>query len=96
MPLRLGQGSAFLVAEAGHLVIVDHAGCLHVRVDDRAADELEATLLQVLAERIGFRRGCLKVGIAAIPVLYRRAADEIPDVVTEAVELVLNLQKCLI
>ncbi len=31
-------------------MVVDHAGRLHVCVEDRAADELEAALLQVFDE----------------------------------------------
>ena len=53
---RRGEG---LVSEATHEVIVDHARGLHVRVHDRRADELEAALLQVLAERIRLRRAWL-------------------------------------
>src|SRR4051794_32492252 len=51
LPERL----AFLVAIAPGDVVVDHSGRLHVRVDDRAADEAEAALLEILAERIGLR-----------------------------------------
>jgi hypothetical protein len=43
------------VAEAADQVIVHHADGLHVRVDDRRADEGEAALLEILAERVGFR-----------------------------------------
>ena len=39
-------------------MIVDHPGGLHVRVADRRADELEAALLQVFAQRIRFDAGC--------------------------------------
>src|SRR5262249_54882637 len=45
------------VTETVHEVVVDHADCLHVGVDDRRADEAEAPALQVLAERVGFRGG---------------------------------------
>ena len=39
-------------------MIVDHPGGLHVRVADRRADELEAALLQVFAQRIRLDAGC--------------------------------------
>ena len=45
-----------LVPKARHQVVVDHADGLHVGVDDRAADELEAALLEVFAQRVGFLR----------------------------------------
>src|SRR5690606_4846670 len=51
------QGGNLLVAEAARQVVVDHAGRLHVRVHDRAADEAEAALPEVLRERVGFLRG---------------------------------------
>jgi hypothetical protein len=40
-------------AEAVRQVIVDDAGRLQERVDDRAADEAEAASLQLLADRVG-------------------------------------------
>ena len=47
-----------LVPKASHQVVVHHADGLHVGVDDRAADELEAALFEVLAQGVGFlRRG---------------------------------------
>ncbi len=49
-----GQRFAFLVAKAGHHMIIDEARCLHVRVHDGAANKLEATLFHILAHRIGF------------------------------------------
>ena len=45
---KLGLSQGF-VAEASHEVVVHQARGLHQRVDDRWADETEATLLQVLA-----------------------------------------------
>ena len=43
------------MAKAAYDVIIDHAHCLHVRVNDGAAHELEAPTLQVLAEGVGLR-----------------------------------------
>ena len=45
-------------------MIVDEAGGLHVCVHDRAAHELEAALLQILAQRVGYRRRGRHVGVA--------------------------------
>jgi hypothetical protein len=39
------QRRALFVSEATDEVIVHHSGCLHVRVDDRCADEAKAAFL---------------------------------------------------
>ena len=39
-------------------MIVDHPGGLHVRIANRRADEFEAALLQVFAQRIRLGAGC--------------------------------------
>jgi hypothetical protein len=44
-------------AKAGHHVIVDHSGGLHMRVTNGRADELKAPLPQVFAQRIRFVAG---------------------------------------
>jgi hypothetical protein len=40
------------VAKAGRDVVVDQTRCLHVRIHDRTADELEAALFQIFAKRV--------------------------------------------
>ena len=47
-------GDNFASPETTDNMIVDHTRGLHVRIADRRADELEAALLQVLAQRIRF------------------------------------------
>ena len=41
------------IAKAVDQMIVDHAHGLHMRVDDRGADEAESTPLQIFTELIG-------------------------------------------
>ncbi len=55
------------MAETAHDMVIDHPGRLHVRVNDRRADETEAALLQILAQRVGLgagRRHLLHLGPA--------------------------------
>src|SRR5438477_1897835 len=72
------------MSEAADEVIVDHAGRLHVRVDDRRADEVEAALLHVLAEPVRQRRARRHLAAAAPAVDDRLAVDERPEVRIEA------------
>src|SRR5262249_41623947 len=81
------------MTEAVHHVIVHHAGRLHVGVADRGADEREATLLQVLAHRVGLR-GARGDQLHRLPrVAPGRAVDEAPDVLVEALELLLHFEE---
>ena len=76
-------------------MIVDHSCRLHMSIDDRAADEFESALLQVLAQCIRFG-GCGRhVGHRAHAILLRLATDELPDVVAKTVVFFLHLQKTL-
>src|SRR5260370_1355118 len=86
MTCRSSRGSTiairrdFAIAEAAGQVIVDHADRLHVRIDDRRADEAEPSALQIPAERVRFRRGGrdLPHHLPAIPL--RTPADELPAI----------------
>src|SRR5262245_5478874 len=78
------------MAEAGLRVVVGHADRLHVGVHDRRADELEAALQQVLAQRVRLRR--LRGDLASLED-DRLAADEAPDVGVEAAEFLLHGEK---
>src|SRR2546430_697410 len=75
-------------------VVVHHAGCLHMRITDCGADELEAALLQILGQGVGLQGGrpysfsSHPVGVTHCPV-----SREAPDVPVEATELFLDLQK---
>ena len=73
-------------------MVVDHAGRLHVRVDDRGADEAEAALLEILAERVGLRRSRRHLLVLGPAILNRLAADEGPQVLREAAVLGLKIQ----
>lgn len=81
------------MAKAPDDVIVNEAGRLHVGVDDRAANELETTFLQVLAERVGLRRRGWYVGVLFEAVLDGLAAHKFPDVFAETAKLLLHGKK---
>ena len=61
-------------------MVVDQAGSLHVRVDDRGSYEFEAAALQVRAERVGLFRGGRQLAEPGPAVDFRLSADESPDV----------------
>jgi hypothetical protein len=48
-----GQGRYLSMPEAAHQMVVDHAGGLHVGVDDGATDKFEPALLEVFADGVG-------------------------------------------
>src|SRR3954447_25768479 len=79
-----------LLPEAVRRVIIHHADRLHEGIADGRADELEAALEEILAQRVrlrGFCRHC-PAGVDA-----RRAADEAPHISVEAAELLLHGEK---
>jgi len=84
----------FPIFKAAFDVIIHHAGRLHVRIADRGADELEATLLQVLGQGVRLQRrrphgfSSHPIGVAQGPVAHKA-----PDVPVEAAKLLLDLQK---
>ena len=78
-------------AKAGQEVIVDHAGSLHVGVANRRADELEAALLEILAQGVGLGAGGWVVCQIFEAVHDRLAVDEAPDVSIETAKLCLNV-----
>ncbi len=82
--------AALAVAEAADEVVVDEPRRLHVRVDDRRADELETARFQILAERIRFLARRRHVAVLAPLVHDRRAVHELPHVRVEAAELFLD------
>ncbi len=82
--------AAFAVAEAADEVIIDEARGLHVRVDDRRADELEPSALEIQRKRVGFLARRRHVALLTPAIHDRLAADEIPDVAVEGAELLLN------
>src|SRR5260370_8442694 len=76
-------------------VIVHHPDGMHVRIDDRRADEGEATALQILAHRIGFSGASGDVPYGSTTILYRATVDEPPLIRIEAPELRLHVKKRL-
>ena len=45
---------ALPVTEAVCCMVIDHTRCLHMRVDDRAANEPESTFLEIFRQNVGF------------------------------------------
>ena len=84
-----------VITEATDKVVVDHAGGLHVGVADGRADETQAALAEVFAERAGLL--CLRGDLLVVApgVLLGFAADKPPDVGIECAKFLLQLQKCL-
>ncbi len=72
-------------------MVVDHAGGLHQCVADCGADEAEAALGQVFAQRVGLFR--LRGNFACPGVLDWLAVHEAPDVGVETAEFLLNFQE---
>ena len=79
-----------LMPETGHQVVVHHARGLHVRVDDGRSHELEAALLEVLAQCVRYRRGRGYVVQFFPAVLDGRAFHKPPQVRIEAAEFFLH------
>src|SRR5215831_7128971 len=76
-----------LMAEAGHEVVIDHAGSLHVRIADRGPHKGKAAFPQVFAHgiRLGsFRRNFFQ---GTPHILDGLSSDKAPDVLIEAAEL---------
>src|SRR5262245_7350368 len=96
-PLPCARESRFLaqlfVPEAMHEVVIDHSDGLHERIADGRADELEAASPQVLAQRVRFRRRSRDFLRRPPLVLYRPAADELPNVRVEAAEILLYVEE---
>jgi hypothetical protein len=74
----------------GHEVIVDHAHCLHQRVANGRAHELEASFFQMLAHGIGLDRESWDLPWVSPGIDDGLAANELPEVAVEAAELALK------
>src|SRR6185369_4747072 len=81
------------MSETTNEVVVHHAGGLHVRVNDRRADEAESSVLEVLAERIGLRRSCRNLSHRLPTIELWLTVDEAPTIRIEASKLLLDGQK---
>src|SRR5216683_4135131 len=75
-------------------VIVYHSNRLHVRIDDRGADEAESPVLEVLAECVGFGRSRWNLPRSLPVVKLGPPADKTPAVGVKVPELFLNFEEC--
>ena len=71
-------------------MVIDQTNGLHMGIHDRAADEFETALLQVLAQRVGGGGRGRKIFQLAPPILDRSPLDELPDVIVETPERFLD------
>src|SRR5271156_2614177 len=75
-------------------MIIDHANGLHERVTNSGPHEAKAARLQILAQRIRFRRARRDI-LRSLPIIFLRApAHELPNVTVERSELPLQSKKC--
>src|SRR6267378_1056832 len=82
------------IAETIDDVIVHHSNRLHVRINDRRANEAESPELEVLAECVGFGRSRWNLPRSLPVVRLGSAADETPTVGVEVPEPFLDLEEC--
>src|ERR1700730_19348370 len=75
-------------------VIVYHSNRLHVRIDDRRADEAESPVLEVPAECIGFGRSRRNLPRSLPAVKLGPSPDKTPAIEIETPELFLNFEEC--
>src|SRR5580704_19616049 len=81
------------IAETIPRMIIDHADGLHERVANGSPDKTKAARLQILAQRVGFRRACWNLP-RRLPIVFLRApAHELPNVTVERSELMLHRKK---
>jgi hypothetical protein len=74
-------------------MIVDETRRLHMRVNDGRADEAESAAFEVLAQCVGLRTRRWDIGLFFEAVADRLSADETPNVLVEATEFLLDLEK---
>lgn len=74
-------------------MVIDHAGRLHVSINDRRANKRKSPPLEILAERVGYRRGRWNVADVFPPVLFWVATYKLPSVGPKCSELLLNLEE---
>src|SRR5258708_5389204 len=75
-------------------VIVYHSNRLHVRINDRGADEAESPVFEVLTECDGFGRSRWNLP-RNLPVVHLGpAADETPAIGVKVSELFADCEKC--
>src|SRR6266446_1172112 len=75
-------------------VIVYHSNRLHVRINDRRADEAESPMLEILAECLGLRRSRWNLPRSLPVVQLGLPADKTPAVGVKTPELFADCEKC--
>ena len=75
-------------------VIVHHSDRLHVRINDRRADEAKSPVLEVLAECVGFGRSRRNLSYRLPSVKLGPSLDKTPAVGVKVLELFLNFEEC--
>src|SRR4029077_7218154 len=81
------------ITETIDQVIVYDSGRLHVRIDDRRADEAESAVLEVFAECLGFGRSRRNLADSFPAVQLRLPTHEPPAVGIKVPELFLDLEQ---
>ena len=94
-PLDPGQRFTLFVAKTAGDVVINQPGCLHMCIQDGATDKFETALFHVLAEGIRLIGRRWHLGHGFESVLFWFAINELPDVVTKSVVLILHIEKCL-
>jgi len=74
-------------------VVIDHAGRLHVGINDRGTNKRKSAPLEILAERVGYRCGRWNVADVFPPVLFWVTTYKLPSVDPKCSELLLNLEE---
>src|SRR5882672_5922751 len=82
------------IAETIDDVIVHHSNRLHVRIDDRRADEAESPVLEVFAECVGFGRSRWNLPRSLPLVSLGPPADKTPAVGVKVPELFPDFEEC--
>src|ERR1700682_2199980 len=81
------------ISETLDEVIVHHADCLHVRINDGRTNEAESPLFEILAKRVRFSRGSWNLPHCLPPVEFGSSIDEPPAISVKTFQLFLNCKK---
>ena len=87
------QSPNFPVSKAIDAVVIDHAGRLHVGINDRGTNKRKSPPLEIFAERVRYRRGRGNVADAFPSVLFWAATYKLPSVGPKCSKLLLNLEE---
>ncbi len=85
----------FFIAETIHDVVIDHAGCLHVGVDDRRPKEFKTAFFEIFRQRLSLGGYNRKVFERPMFISNGRATDKTPNIFRESTEFFLDLEKTL-